>query len=306
VATVTSFTKERILEIEAATIVDGAVDGSGHLILVRHDTTTIDAGSVVGPTGATGPAVGPGSIGYTQLASGQRWEAGDFKWSMQPVDHAGWLKMDGRNNFARVGGAYANLFSVVGTTLGAGINSDTFGIGDVTKRVVLGKAVSGVGSTLGGTGGTADAALVQHAHTIANHTHTFGTGDQNQSHAHGLEGHQHYVNMPSAGDHTHDATAGATNVIGTAGGPYNVNGSGSNWVTFDVGHSIRTGPGGAHEHDVWSDGAGQFGGMQNANQGHSHSGTTAPPNDRTTDSPGAVGTDQNLPPFIVMNGFIHM
>lgn len=305
-ATVTSFTKERILAIEAATVVNGNVNGAGHLILVRHDATTIDAGSVVGPTGAAGPAVSPGSIGYTQLAAGQRWEAGDFKWSMQTVDHAGWLKMDGRNNFARVGGAYANLFSVVGTSLGAGINSDTFGIGDVTKRVVLGKAASGVGSALGEVGGTADTVLVQHGHTIANHTHTFATGDQSQGHLHNMEAHQHFVNMPSGGGHSHDATSGATNVLGAAAGPYNVNGSGSNWVTFDTGHAIRTSTDGSHDHDVWSDGAGQFGGRQDVSQGHIHSGTTATPNDRTTDSPGVVGTDKNLPPFIVMNGFIHM
>ena len=305
-ATVTSFTKERILEIEAATVVDGNVDGSGHLILVRHDATTIDAGSVVGPTGDTGPAVGPGSIGYDELEPGQRWEAGDFKWSMQPVDHAGWLKMDGRNNFARVGSVYTNLFSVVGTSLGAGINSDTFGIGDVSKRIPMGKAASGVGSTLGGIGGTADTVLVQHGHTIADHTHTFGTGDQSQSHVHGMEAHQHYVNMPSAGGHSHDSTSGATNIVAAGAGPYNVNGSGSNYVTFDTGHAIRTSVDGAHEHDVWSDGASNFGGATNANQGHTHSGTTAGPNDRTTDSPGVSGTDKNLPPFIVMNGFIHI
>jgi hypothetical protein len=54
-ATVTGLTAERMLEIEAASIVDGNVDGSGNLILERHDGSPINAGSVIGPAGPTGP-----------------------------------------------------------------------------------------------------------------------------------------------------------------------------------------------------------------------------------------------------------
>lgn len=53
-ATITGLTAERMLEIEAASIIDGEVVGD-HLILEKHDGTLIDAGSVVGPTGPTGP-----------------------------------------------------------------------------------------------------------------------------------------------------------------------------------------------------------------------------------------------------------
>lgn len=54
--TVTGFTAPRMLAIEAATVVSGTVNGSGHLILTKNDGTTVDAGSVIGPTGPTGPA----------------------------------------------------------------------------------------------------------------------------------------------------------------------------------------------------------------------------------------------------------
>lgn len=54
-ATVDGLTKARMLEIEAESIVDGLVDVNGHLILSRHDATTIDAGSVIGPVGPQGP-----------------------------------------------------------------------------------------------------------------------------------------------------------------------------------------------------------------------------------------------------------
>ena len=45
-ATVTGLTKDRMLAIEAASIVNGAIDLSGHLILTTHGGTTIDAGIV--------------------------------------------------------------------------------------------------------------------------------------------------------------------------------------------------------------------------------------------------------------------
>lgn len=44
---VQSLTKDRMLEIEASSVVDGHIDGSGHLILERHDGSTIDAGSAL-------------------------------------------------------------------------------------------------------------------------------------------------------------------------------------------------------------------------------------------------------------------
>lgn len=53
-ATVTGLTKERMLEIEAESIVDAALSGD-NLILTRHDGTPIDVGSVRGPQGIQGP-----------------------------------------------------------------------------------------------------------------------------------------------------------------------------------------------------------------------------------------------------------
>lgn len=46
-ATVTGMTADRMLAIEAASIVDGTIDGSGHLILTAHDGTEIDAGYMI-------------------------------------------------------------------------------------------------------------------------------------------------------------------------------------------------------------------------------------------------------------------
>jgi hypothetical protein len=45
-ATVTGLTADRMLEIEAASVIDGDVI-DGELILTKHDGSTIDAGSVI-------------------------------------------------------------------------------------------------------------------------------------------------------------------------------------------------------------------------------------------------------------------
>ena len=53
-ATVTGLTAERMLEIEAASVVDGEIDINGHLILTKHDGTLIDAGVAKGAKGDPG------------------------------------------------------------------------------------------------------------------------------------------------------------------------------------------------------------------------------------------------------------
>ena len=53
--TITGLTAARMLAIEAASVVDGDVDGD-NLILVKHDGSTINAGNVRGPAGDAGPA----------------------------------------------------------------------------------------------------------------------------------------------------------------------------------------------------------------------------------------------------------
>lgn len=65
-------TKDRMLAIEAASVVSGLVDVNGRLILTKKDNSTIDAGNVKGPTGASpvypvGPFVG-GARYYSRLA----------------------------------------------------------------------------------------------------------------------------------------------------------------------------------------------------------------------------------------------
>ena len=69
-ATVNGLTAERMLEIEAASIVDGDVV-AGNLILTKHDGSQINAGAVVGPTDATGSTGAAGQGVPTGGSTGQ-------------------------------------------------------------------------------------------------------------------------------------------------------------------------------------------------------------------------------------------
>jgi microcystin-dependent protein len=70
----------------------------------------------------------------------------------------GWLLCDG-TAVSRT--TYAALFAVLGTTYGAGNGTTTFNVPDLRQRFAMGKAASGTGATLGGTGGTVD-----HVHAL--------------------------------------------------------------------------------------------------------------------------------------------
>ena len=76
-ATITGLTAERMLEIEGQTVISGEIVNN-HLILTKHDGTTVDTGVLPpGPAGPMGPAGGliPGEIkmwpGPTLPAPGQ-------------------------------------------------------------------------------------------------------------------------------------------------------------------------------------------------------------------------------------------
>lgn len=68
---------------------------------------------------------------------------------------------------------YAALFAVIGTTFGVGDGSTTFNVPNYTNRTPY-------GTTVGTTGGTADAVVVSHTHTATStdsgHTHTVPSG----------------------------------------------------------------------------------------------------------------------------------
>jgi microcystin-dependent protein len=70
----------------------------------------------------------------------------------------GWLMCDGG---AVSRSTFANLFAAIGTAYGVGDGATTFNLPDLRQRFPLGKAASGTGATLGGTGGSID-----HTHAL--------------------------------------------------------------------------------------------------------------------------------------------
>lgn len=126
---------------------------------------------------------------------------------------------------------YVKLFAVVGTAYGVGNGSTTFNVPDHRGRFALGKAASGTGSTLAGTGGSLD------------HTHSGGTVSgstaNESSHTHSVSGdtstetgNATYVTTgASVGSpahlHTFSVTSGAGSAHGHGAGTLAVGTSGS-------------------------------------------------------------------------------
>jgi microcystin-dependent protein len=115
---------------------------------------------------------------------------------------------------------YAALYAVVGTTFGVGDGSTTFNVPNYTNRMPY-------GTTVGATGGSADAIVVSHSHTG-----TTGGMNANNPHSHGYPGHLNGGGGNPGGDlngldnygyrtydqdinHGHDFTTNTTGVSGT-------------------------------------------------------------------------------------------
>lgn len=95
---------------------------------------------------------------------------------------------------------YSKLFSVIGTTYGAGDGSTTFNLPDLRERFSLGLNSSGGFSTLGATGGSINHTHINygHSHSVGNisistpsggHTHTI----TDNGHSHTTLNHRHAV-----------------------------------------------------------------------------------------------------------------
>lgn len=154
-AAIVTYDQERTQEIVDGVTVNGAVNGSKHLILTRQDAVTVDAGAVEGPQGFQGPEL-PHKPGHISLYAG----------ATAPL---GWLICDGsiisRTNFPE-------LFAAIGTTYGTGDGSTTFHLPDLRGRVPVGPDTSTEFNALGARGGEkthvlTEAEMPSHSHSIS-------------------------------------------------------------------------------------------------------------------------------------------
>jgi len=79
---------------------------------------------------------------------------------------SGWLLCNGAA-ISRT--TYATLFAVIGTTFGLGNGSSTFNLPDYRDRMPIG---AGTSYAVAGTGGSKDAVVVSHTHTLTDPGHT--------------------------------------------------------------------------------------------------------------------------------------
>lgn len=100
---------------------------------------------------------------------------------------------------------YDHLFAAIGTAYGVGNGSTTFNIPDFRQRFPLGKATSGTGSTLGGTGG-----IIDHTHDIT-HTHSVDPPNTTSGAPSATISNISLLGIGSAGSgtHTHDINISA-------------------------------------------------------------------------------------------------
>jgi microcystin-dependent protein len=133
--------------------------------------TTTFTGVPSGPTASTG-------TNTTQLAStafvlaNSNPTGGLIMWSTATAP-TGWLLCAGA---AVSRSTYAALFAVIGTTFGVGDGTTTFNLPNYTSRMPY-------GTTIGATGGSADAVVVSHTHTITDpgHNHASARGTASTS-----------------------------------------------------------------------------------------------------------------------------
>ena len=132
-AVVTGKTAAAMDTIADASVISGAVDGSGHLILTTQGGNHVDAGSVVGPTGSTGAAGSTGSTGATGPTGPSGAVPGLIAMWPTGSPPTGWLLCDG-SAVSRT--TYAVLFAIIGTTFGTGDGSTTFNLPNMQGKYV--------------------------------------------------------------------------------------------------------------------------------------------------------------------------
>jgi microcystin-dependent protein len=218
---------------------------------------------------------------------------------------AGWVLCDGASYTRGTTSAdtYFNLFQAIGTGYGSG-SGTTFNVPDLRNKFPMGRATP---TTAVVAGGSRNATLVSHSHTVNLHSHGGGTGWQSADHAHG--GTTDWMDRAASHDHDeyHDHYAkvadnnSASDVQGWPAGnahgqlrSSNRAGYGGVWGLIG-GNPMRTDSQNINHLHGFSTGG------SNANHTHSIGGESP-----GTDLQGSSATDANLPPYQTVNFIIKL
>lgn len=224
---------------------------------------------------------------------------------------------------------YAQLFGILGTTYGVGDGSTTFNLPDLRQKFPIGKAASGTGNSLGGTGGTID-----HDHSVPAHYHSAGTlaNSTTGAHTHSID-HDH-ASFTSGGSgtltttsdshsHTFSGTTGSTSTnqfpgranssAGNTAKAMRASSAGSDNNTFntyfDHSHSFSgTTSTDTHDHTIPTHthpvNVPAFTGSSGSAGDHTHTISGSAGNTGGVDGDSAMTSGANNPPFLVVNYII--
>lgn len=201
---------------------------------------------------------------------------------------------------------YAVLFSVVGTTFGAGNGSSTFNVPNLMGRVPVGVSTSDNDFLLAKTGGAkthvlTTAQLPAHSHTASTasaggHTHTVGIGSAGA--------HTHTGTTDSAGAHRHTPRSSSRlfSIADTVSVARLTTGTGSyasvSASSSGVGASEDTSSDGIHAHGFTTGSAGAHTHSTTVNTAGAHTHTV------TVDNTGSGAAHNIMQPFIALNYII--
>jgi microcystin-dependent protein len=247
-----------------------------------------------------------------------------------PTAPTNWLMCDG-TVYDR--SQHPGLFDVIGTAYNTGGESSVqFRVPDYRNAVAIGPG----DYALGAAGGSKDAALPAHTHTMGTHKHTMGTHTHaGGAHSHGIGTHTHSVNEHKhTADHEHgtywsgDGGAHSHDTISSSygGGAFGQDGAmatGNTKTGLSLGSAytaVATGTAAAHSHYVTIPKLGvgtskvslttNSGGNTSTNSaGAGTTGSTDPGDTSTTDpgdtnSRGVAPDGLNYPPFMTANKII--
>ena len=142
---------------------------------------------------------------------------------------------------------YTDLFNAIGTAHGAGDGSTTFNLPNLRNRFVVGEGTS---YALAASGGSANATLVSHTHTVDSHSHSDGSlSVDNHSHGTGnlsVSSHSHGTGNLSIGSHNH-----GTGNLSVSSHSHNSGNLATGPHSHGVG-SLSTNNAGNHRHNVGS------------------------------------------------------
>lgn len=201
--------------------------------------------------------------------------------------------------------SYPDLFSAISYTYGG--SGGSFALPNLQGRFPL--MVAG-GYTIGATGGTKDAVVVSHNHTIDHDHPNATTTTESVFHQHGGVDHLHGISFNTSdqsNDHNHGMIG--VNASGTVGPGFGLHYVADNntlsgtYPYFGATGGVNTG----HVHAVNGSTGGADRSLTSGNQNQLHTHNFDTPNySGSSGTSGVAGTDQNMPPYQVVNFIIRV